>query len=419
MIYILGIAICIAALLQMGMWMSTSISAMRFNQKQLQISREIVEQQIKLAQEKHDTEQKNLSGNWDGFREFYVDRLEKNVEMVTSVYLKPVDGKPIAEFKPGQHISLQLHLSGESKPLIRCYSLSTGPGKDYYRISVKAVPPPYDNPQLPPGKASNYINYQLMVGDRIDIKAPSGSFYLEEKGDSPVILLAGGIGITPMLSMLDHLVSQDSNRLIVLFYGVRNSMEHAFKDYLQTAANRFPNVHVINCYSEPLETDVLNRDYHMQGYVNVDLMKQVLPTSQCRYYLCGPPPFMESVRDGLLGWGVPDGRINFEAFGPASIKKASKQENSTIDRQAANAAVKFAASDRSLTWNGEQDSILDLAEANDVHLPSGYRAGSCGTCATKIISGQVQYPEGIQPDCEPGECLICVAKPKGNVSLDA
>ncbi|MEM9412207.1 MAG: 2Fe-2S iron-sulfur cluster-binding protein [Planctomycetota bacterium] len=399
--------------------MSSTVSAMRFNQRQLQNSREIVLQQIKFAQQKHEAEQKSHTGNWEGFREFYVDRLEKNVEMVTSVYLKPVDGKPIIRFNPGQHLSLRFQISGEPKPVIRCYSLSAGPGKEYYRISVKAVDAPPKQPELPPGKVSNYINQQLMVGDRIEVKAPSGAFFLEEKGESPVILLAGGIGITPVLSMLEHLISIDSQRLIVLFYGVRNSREHAFKDYLQAAASRYSNVHVINCYSNPLDTDVINRDYHVKGFVHIDLMKQVLPTNQCRYYMCGPPPFMESVRNGLLEWGVPEGRINFEAFGPASIKKTAQREQKSMDRQAANATVKFASSNKSLPWEGDFDSILELAESKDVNLPSGCRAGSCGTCATKIISGQVQYPDGMTPECEPGDCLICVAKPKGNVSLDA
>ena len=280
-LYILGIAICAAAVLQMGMWISSSLSKEFFNRSQLSAASKLVEIQIKNASTSRLDELPG--GDWKGYREFYVDRLEKHLGSVTSVYLKPVDEKPIASFKPGQHLSFKFHVPGHAKPIVRCYSLSMGPGKDYYRISVKAIASPPEQPELPPGIASNFINHQWMEGDRVQVKAPSGSFFLDEHSKAPVILLAGGIGITPMLSMLEHLNNKSSDRLVVLFYGVRNSKEHTFKNRIQKIDREHPSVHVVNCYSKPGPDDQENIDYHVNGLVSAELIKQLLPNNRCQF----------------------------------------------------------------------------------------------------------------------------------------
>ncbi len=417
-LYILGIAICAAAVLQMGMWISSSLSKEFFNRSQLSAASKLVEIQIKNASTSRLDELPG--GDWKGYREFYVDRLEKHLGSVTSVYLKPVDEKPIASFKPGQHLSFKFHVPGHAKPIVRCYSLSMGPGKDYYRISVKAIASPPEQPELPPGIASNFINHQWMEGDRVQVKAPSGSFFLDEHSKAPVILLAGGIGITPMLSMLEHLNNKSSDRLVVLFYGVRNSKEHTFKNRIQKIAREHPSVHVVNCYSKPGPDDQENIDYHVNGFVSAELIKQLLPNNRCQFYVCGPPAFMNSVRDGLVEWEVPESRILSEAFGPASIKK--EEVNADAGDNAANRSkstvVNFVGSEKQIQWSEQFDSILELAEANDVPVDSGCRAGSCGTCTTRVLAGKVSYPEGMVPECGMDECLPCVAKPNGKLELD-
>ena len=417
MFYILGIAICLAAILQMGMWITVTLQQSSENRKNFETLRQQVQQQINDAVE----DRKNQSavestGVWNGYREFFVSRLTKEVEAVTSVYLKPVDGKPIVEFKPGQHLTFKFNIPGESKPQVRCYSLSSAAKADHYRISVKAMPA--NGSENPPGRVSNFVNKILMEGDRVEVKAPGGAFYLDETGSSPIILLAGGIGITPMISMIDHLVSRDSQRLIVLFYGVRNGRDHAFKDYLSRIANKYSNVHVVSCYSAPEPNEREGTDFHTAGFVSIDLIKQLLPSNQCRFYLCGPPPFMKSLYEGLTGWEVPENRINFEAFGPASLKKKSKAEESSSESNTTSSQVTFAESEKQLSWNSDFDSILEMAEANDVPMDSGCRAGSCGTCQTKLLNGKVKYVDGVQPDCETGQCLPCVAQPDGDIELD-
>jgi len=219
-------------------------------------------------------------------------------------------------------------------------------------------------------------------------------------------------------------VQKNLNRQVVLIYGSRNAPDHAFKSQLREISQSRSNIHVINVYSDPLETDQQGIDYHQTGFVSVDLLKELLPNNQCQFYMCGPPPFMEAMYNGLNQWQVPDSRIFYEAFGPASIGKKTKQQakSATASDAAADAdivKVRFADSNREFDWDPQCESLLELAEENDIVIESGCRAGSCGTCETALLKGKVRYPDGQQVDCAPGHCLACIAQPDGPVELDA
>lgn len=421
MFTILGIAMCLAVLLQLGLFASGSLAQLAFNRKQFAASQNWLKNQIDgMPVHAANATQPVEHGSWRGFREFYVAQIIQETVECKSVILKPVDGKPIADFKPGQHLTFRLPIPGESKPLVRCYSLSDGPGKGHYRISVKAISSPQGKSELPAGKASSFINNNLIAGDRLEVKAPSGHFYLDAS-ESPIVLLAGGIGITPMISMIDSIIQQEISRTVLLVYGVRNSEDQAFKQYIDTVTRQHQNIHVIHCFSQPSPTDKAGVDYHVKGYASVDMLKQVLPNNEYVFYLCGPPQFMDSLYEGLIEWQVPESRISFEAFGPATIKKKASRApdaNQELSRSGG-VEIKFAASGNVANWTAENDSLLDCAEENDVIIDSGCRAGSCGTCATGLISGKVKYADGVEPDCEPGKCLVCVARPDGPVELDA
>ena len=412
--YVFGLAICLCVLVQLTLWTTATLVNVNHNRKQLEASRLLIREQIGSVRLKQELREEDLT--WNGFREFYVDRLEKPAAGITSVYLKPIDDKPIPSFKSGQHLSLKFHVPGQSKPLVRCYSLSSGPRNDFYRISVKAVPAPTANPDMAPGLVSNFINSQLMVGDTVSAKSPSGSFVLNPQGDFPIVLMAGGIGITPIFSMLEDLAVNHSDRTIVLLYGVKFGREHAFKRQIAEIAQANKNVHIVNCYSHPEESDQLGTDFQYQGWISVDLLKQLLPNNCCMYYLCGPPPFMESLQTGLAEWGVPENRIHYEAFGPATIKKAT---SAPAKSAVVKSSIEFNRAEKQIDWNPEFESILEVAEANDVVLDSGCRAGSCKTCSIPLIEGKVQYPEGMEVECAAGECLPCIAIPDGDVKLDA
>ena len=418
---ILGVAICLAVILQLGLFAAGKWSQIAFNRKQYAASHQWLQTQIQNSASSVATPGQTQShvlkpGDWQGYREFFVAQITPESNGCKSVYLKPVDGKPIASFEPGQHLTVKLQIPGETKPLVRCYTISNGPGREFYRITVKAVLGATGT-ESPPGKVSCFLNANLIVGDRLDIKSPSGNFFLDSS-NAPIVMLAGGIGITPMISMIDSLVQQQSTRTVLLAYGVRNSQDQPFKQYIHDVCQSQPNIHVVNCYSQPSAEDVCGADYHVPGYVSTDILKKILPNNEYLFYLCGPPPFMDSLFEGLKEWGVPESRINFEAFGPATIKK--KRASQTTATAASDAAyVNFSASGEKVSWNAECDSLLELAESNEIVIDSGCRAGSCGSCETDLISGKVRYFEGAQPTCSPDKCLVCIAQPQGSVELGA
>lgn len=461
----IGVSMCILALLPLAFWTIQSWATLKHNQRQYRGSQELLRQKILAASNQRSTDfshppvSDSLSvaehpdappsvnsvpaelvsnvaavesvdasqdtpnivsdGTWRGFRRFRVDKLREETANCTSVYLIPEDGKAIASFKAGQHLPLRFHLPNQPKPVVRCYSLSDGPGENHYRISVKAMPA-RDGGHAP-GVISNFVNHQLQEGDLIESKAPAGSFHLDLNDSRPVVLLAGGIGITPMLSMIESLQANAPDRLMVLFYGVVNKSEHAFADKLRQLIKANESFHIVNCFSQPQADEVQGTDYHVQGRVTVDLIKQLLPDPNCQFYLCGPPPFMQSLTAGLRTWGVPETQLHSEAFGPASINKSvSNASNTPAGSVGVEAAdVTFDQAGKTIAWNPDHDSLLELAESHGIDLDFGCRAGSCGTCAMTLVAGEVEYPDGIHAKCEPGQCLTCVARPVGSVKLGA
>ena len=412
---IIGVTLCAIAFLQCALWSAHSLSNLttdrrRFNQRRGDLQRD-------LGKDRRAA--RGVDHRWSGYRNFRVDRLQKETPNCTSVYLVPEDGKPIPGFQPGQHLTLRFRIPGQNKPVVRCYSLSDAPGKPYYRITVKRITPSRDRPELRPGKLSEFVNGNLRIGDQIEVKSPTGSFFLRQSSNKPIVMLAGGIGITPMISMINHLVQNQPDRLVVLAYGVHGGGDHAFKEILDQVSNANPNINLITCYSQAAATDKLGADYHFEGFVSVDLLRKVLPDNNCEFYLCGPPAFMESLYKGLVSWSVAESDIQFEAFGPASIQPAKQESTDTSAATQPQTTVTFANSDTSAVWDGSCDSILELAEANQIEIDSGCQAGSCGTCQTELISGSVTYPEGLQVDCEPGHCLVCIARPDGPTELGA
>ena len=357
---------------------------------------------------------------WSGFRKFRVEGKVLEAESCCSFYLAPHDGRPLPAFLPGQYLTFRLQIPEQPREMTRCYSLSDSPDHpDYYRVTIKRIPPPPKSTDVPPGLVSSHFHDRLQVGDIVDVKAPSGHFHLDVNSRTPVVLIGGGIGVTPALSMLNYLIAAPGKREVWFFYGVRNGREHVLKDHLREIAEQNPQVHLVLCYSDPLPGEEPEKDYSFGERVSVDLFKRVLEVNNFDFYICGPPPMMESLVKGLSEWGVPEERINFEAFGPASVKKIAKAESAQM-ADTAGVEVSFVRAGKTVPWSNSTGSLLELAEAHGIRIDSGCRAGSCGTCVTAIRDGQVDYPSG-KPDfdIEKGSCLACVAVPKGALSLDA
>jgi ferredoxin-NADP reductase len=362
---------------------------------------------------------------WSGFRPFKVARraIEDAAGQICSFYLEPEESQPLPSFKPGQFLTFRLEVpkaDGNGKEQItRCYSLSDAPQSGHYRVSIKRIPPP-PRSNHPPGRSSNFFHDRMQVGTTLQVRPPSGHFHLEP-GSSPIVLIAGGIGITPMLSMLNWCQLHQPEREVWFFYGVRNSNEAAFSSHLSAIAAAKPNVHLRLCFSDPLPEDQLGKDFHHHGRVDVHLFRMELPLKPYHYFICGPTPMMETLVAALEDWGVPDSHVHFEAFGPASIKRR-KAAATTADGAAApvgDIMVTFAKSGKQAHWSPQSGSLLEFAESQGIAIDSGCRAGGCGTCQTTIRSGEVSYRQSPDHDPEPGTCLMCVCTPKTDVTLEA
>ena len=370
-----------------------------------------------LAQGRGERARAELS--WNGFRKFEVARKAPEVDNVHSFYLAPHDGKPLPPYKPGQYLTFQLKIPGSDKPLVRCYSLSDGPlDRSQYRVSIKKCLPPPDAEGAPPGKSSSYFNDILKEGDILDVKAPSGHFYLRMPPEKPVVLIAGGIGITPVLSMLNTICASGSTVETWLFYGVTNRGDHVAREHLREIAALHDNVRVRTFYSQPTDADVQGLDYDFTGYVSIATLRELLPSNNYAFYTCGPPLMMQVVIKDLAEWNVPKEDIRHESFGPASVPKPAPAVAG--DAVASTSMeVSFGRSGKTVTWTPEKGSLLDLAEANGVAIDSGCRAGNCGTCIVAVRSGQTEYLDEPGETPEEGSCLACLSVPKSNLALDA
>jgi ferredoxin-NADP reductase len=359
---------------------------------------------------------------WPGWRALRVTRkvIENAERSICSFYLSAEDAKPLPPFLPGQFLTFRLEIAtaAAAAPTVRCYSLSAAPRADYYRISVKHLPAPAGS-QAPAGLASTYLHQHIDVGSLLQARAPAGHFYLEP-GDAPVVLIGGGIGITPLLSMLEDSLEKQPEREIWLFYGVRHAGEVIMAELLHELAATHRNFHLHWCFSAAsvAGTPEDSANYH-PGRIDIRLLRLQLPLQPFQFYLCGPAAMLQSLVPALLSWGVPEQRIHYEAFGPASFTTHSATTQTSATSKDDGIQVNFARSGQQLSWQAAAGSLLEFAEANGINVPSGCRAGGCGSCQTRIHAGEVSYRQTPDYDPEPGTCLLCVCEPKTPVTLEA
>jgi nitric oxide dioxygenase len=250
-------------------------------------------------------------GGWDGFREFIVDRKAQESEVITSFYLKPADHKEIAAFHPGQYISIKVEITDDKFTHIRQYSLSDVPGKDYYRISIKREA----GTQNPDGRVSNFLHDQVNAGDVLKVSAPAGDFILNLEKKTPVVLLSGGVGLTPMMSMLKTVVEVQPERKVTFIHAAQNSSVHALRDEVEMVAEK-ENVTSFVFYDSPTEEDRQEQNFDIEGYVSKNWLKDHVEIQEADFYFCGPTPFMKAIYLSLKELGVEEERIHFEFFGP-------------------------------------------------------------------------------------------------------
>jgi nitric oxide dioxygenase len=253
----------------------------------------------------------NQKGGWDGFRHFIVDRKVEESDVITSFYLKPEDNQAIADFQPGQYISIKLEIAGEEFTHIRQYSLSDVPGKDYYRISVKRE----TSTENPDGRVSNYLHDHVTEGDMLKISAPAGDFVLNLQKKTPIVLLSGGVGLTPMMSMLKTVAQVQPEREVTFIHAAQNSCMHALRDEVDLIAEK-ENVNSFVFYDSPTEEDRKNQNFDFEGYITINWLKDHVAVQDADFYFCGPTPFMKAIYRSLKELGINEERIHFEFFGP-------------------------------------------------------------------------------------------------------
>jgi len=417
--YVLGLILVVVLLALLAVEVIQGLQRIFYARRQQQAGLEKIQAQLQEIRERSRVAEQAKLG-WNGNRKFTVARKSRECDDVFAFYLKPHDGKPLPLFKPGQYLTFQLDLPGRDKSLVRCYSISDSPHhSDYYRVTIKKEKAPPDRPDLPPGAGSGYFCDVVKEGDILNVKAPSGHFFLDMAKRNPIVLIAGGVGVTPMLCMANAIAASGSKREAWFFFGVRNAREHIHKAEIDKLAAENDNIHVHVCYSKPSPADVKGRDYQHEGRVSIELLKELLPSNNFEYYLCGNGAFMKSITDGLEAWGVPEKDVYFEAFGPATVKKKVAPPTPSETVMLSKINVTFARSNKTVRWEPATENLLEFAKSQGVRIDSGCCAGSCGSCAVAIKSGAVDYLK--PPDAEPeqGTCLTCICRPKADLVIDA
>ncbi|MDX2239467.1 MAG: 2Fe-2S iron-sulfur cluster-binding protein [Leptolyngbyaceae cyanobacterium bins.302] len=346
-------------------------------------------------------------GTWKDWRNFVVVRKVKESEEITSFYLQPKDQGSIPGFLPGQFLTIKLDVPGQTRPVIRTYSLSDYCEPcTYYRLSIKREPTP-QGLEVPPGIASNFMHDKVQEGSILQAKPPSGKFVLEVADSVPAVLVSNGVGITPMISMAKALNRLNPRRTAWFLHGARDGQFHAFREEVQTIAAQNSNLQVHIAYSRPREEDTGH--YHSTGYVDAQLIHS-LKIQNADYFLCGSAPFIESLREGLKQAEVPENRVFFEMFTKAKTSDRPMIESGHVDP--GKGEVVFAQSGQTLSWQSDAENLLEFAEAHDLNPPYSCRQGICGTCQCRLLAGEVEYLESPTAEVDPGSVLICIAKPK-------
>ena len=253
---------------------------------------------------------KESPGGWVDYRDFKVIKKKKESDVITSFYLQPTDGESFPSHKPGQYITVKADIPEQPYTHQRQYSISCAPGKPYYRISVKREDPIGNTPA---GLVSTYLHEQVNEGDVLPISAPGGDFYLDTDDTRPLVLLSGGVGLTPLMSMLETVIKEQPERQVTYIHAARNENVHAMKNRVKdiTATNNHVTGYVV--YSEPGEEDA----YDQEGYVETEWLSEVLPTTDASFYFCGPKGFMRAQFNNLKQLGVDNADLHYEIFGPA------------------------------------------------------------------------------------------------------
>jgi ferredoxin-NADP reductase/MOSC domain-containing protein YiiM len=347
---------------------------------------------------------------WPGFRHLRVARLVAESSTVISVYLTAENGDALPRPTAGQYITVRVAGAGDPAP-VRSYSLSSRPGADIYRISVKRE-----------GSVSAYLHSQLQQGTVLDVAAPRGEFVLTD-GESPVLLVSAGIGVTPVLAMLHQLAAAKNTREVWWIHTARDAHQDAFADEARGLLDSLPRAHERIFYTSA-DADRPATGAVTRGRPTLAALSALgLPSDACAY-ICGPASFMNDMCDALAAIGIaPDG-VHTELFGalaainPGRTDVRRETPHPPPGPAGTGPQITFARSGLTVRWANQHGSLLELADSCDVPTRYSCRTGVCHTCITPLLSGDVAYsPDPLDPPGD-GTVLICCARPDTDVVLD-
>lgn len=342
-----------------------------------------------------------------GFQRCTLVRREAESADVTSFWFAAGSGKPLPAFVPGQHVVLALP-QPDGTLIYRPYSLS-GPGsqRGLYRISVKRELGRGDDAATV-GVASGHLHDRLAVGDSLQLKAPAGHFATAPQDPWPLVLISGGIGITPFLSILHSLAEENPQRPVRLFHCIRSARDFAFREELQDLVGRLADCRLRVQVSQGLEEGG-DSGLHPGRLDLTQALASLELTAQPRYMVCGKPGFSQAMQQALLDQGVAAEHVQQEFFGaPMTAGDTGHGRH----------AIRFRRSGREVQWESGQDSLLALAEAQGIGVSSGCRFGACQACEAGLISGEVGYPQGVEPPAGKNRLLLCSAQPESDLEID-
>ena len=345
----------------------------------------------------------------DQWRPLRVVRIEAESQHIRSIYMEPADGAGLPLFQAGQHLPLRFNIDGETH--IRTYSLSSAPSDDFFRISVKRD-----------GRVSSHLHEQVRVGDLLEARAPQGHFTVAPHERRPLVLLAAGVGITPLLSMLREVVYQGLRtrhiRPTWFFQSSRTLADQPFRPEVDRLLEHAGDaVRVVRLLSQPEPEAREGEDFDLTGRIDVARLSELLEVEdydQLDFVLCGPGSFTQALYDALRELDIRDARIHAETFGPSTLRRRLDPDAVVIEQPPAattSVPVVFQRSAKEARWQPDGGSLLELAESRGLHPEFSCRGGSCGTCKTRLISGQVNYPQPPAEVPDEGQVLICCAVP--------
>lgn len=340
------------------------------------------------------------------FREFLLVKKELEAEGIISFYFERKDGETLSPFLPGQYVPLKIQVDGTDTILIRNYTLSDRPGLDYYRITVKKE----EN-----GMVSTLLHDKTQVGDVLWIGEPKGDFYLKDD-DKPLVLISGGVGITPMISILESLAHANSKRIIYFLHSNSNNRSRVMKNKLNELKNSLVHLFKLIKHTQPEGDELQGLDFDKIGRIESEDIEGLIDNPRnCTYYLCGPNSFIDSMELILKKLEVSPTRILKEYF---KGKKENENLNLALNPSLHEFSVNFKNSDVISNWSEAHQNLLNFAESLDIFPNNNCRMGTCNTCQTKLLDGDVVYDPEPFFEPEPGNILICCAKPISNLILE-